>query len=101
MRISDWSSDVCSSDLVRIYDEMLEIPIQHVARDGGLAGTGYTRHDHEPPERDAYVFVLHVVEIDAFEPQRIRTGLDGTRSAERRVGKECGRPCRLRCSPYN
>src|SRR3546814_11442744 len=62
MRISDWSSDVCSSDL-------------------GLPSTGWLLSDERsaPPSIDLY----------------------GSRSEERRVGKECVSTCRSRWSPYH
>src|SRR3546814_7830897 len=45
MRISDWSSDVCSSDLVDV-----EVEIDRVQRDGGGqdGGIGF----HQIPDRD-------------------------------------------------
>src|SRR3546814_19773969 len=81
MRISDWSSDVCSSDLL-----VTEGVDQRIAgRESGFelgdpgvlvdAGRGWFRH----PERLA------------------KQG----RSEERRVGKECVSTCRSRWSPYN
>src|SRR3546814_8246809 len=72
MRISDWSSDVCSSDLLaqRLYRD----------RDG--------RH----PDR---------TDPDLVGP-RASTRSDGrARSEERRVGKECVSTCRSRWSPYH
>src|SRR3546814_7967841 len=74
MRISDWSSDVCSSDLG--VDEGQEM----VGRVVGAAGR---RHQH----RQARIFEL--------ERARAR------RSEERRVGKECVSTCRSRWSPYH
>src|SRR3546814_4900149 len=92
MRISDWSSDVCSSDLMR-------------ARNGGERG-------RMPPFSR-----VHTIEaiIDQFErtqqaaqstvhvPQQLgnlyeTVGAD-QRSEERRVGKECVSTCRSRWSP--
>src|SRR3546814_4621066 len=72
MRISDWSSDVCSSDLgTAVYDQTFEVPgkgpqtFQVTAQVNGDAGT-----------------------------------IKG-RSEERRVGKECVSTCRSRWSPYH
>src|SRR3546814_11694710 len=39
--------------------------------------------------------------IEPYLPQVRREGLKGVRSAERRVGKECVRPCRSRWSRYD
>src|SRR3546814_942348 len=73
MRISDWSSDVCSSDL---DDRDLVVGTTQAA-----AGrqTVFTRQ--------------HQVEDHQVE--------DFTRSEERRVGKECVSTCRSRWSPYH
>src|SRR3546814_3956676 len=65
MRISDWSSDVCSSDL----SLSTHAPLWQARRRCPL-------------------------------PQRPTAGT-GTRSEERRVGKECVSTCRSRWSPYH
>src|SRR3546814_3821435 len=84
MRISDWSSDVCSSDLERGVD-LAE------GRDGlGDIGLG-----------DADAGVLHV---QHHAPLLAVAGIDhhaAARSEERRVGKECVSTCRSRWSPYH
>src|SRR3546814_14237143 len=77
MRISDWSSDVCSSDLQE------------------AGGTGYrpTLHLclHAPDAEGPHLCA------DGEEPLHPR----GKRSEERRVGKECVCTCRARWSQYN
>src|SRR3546814_4780600 len=97
MRISDWSSDVCSSDLNQIQrpgaraDGIIRPPdaggsprkccrIDGPLLENGLAG----RLERSPQgyRRDP--------------ADRIRT-----RSEERRVGKECVSTCRSRWSPYH
>src|SRR3546814_14733331 len=82
MRISDWSSDVCSSDLAK--GDVVEL---HPAADrrqchaaAGQLGAG-VEDVAEALDRDA-----HLLEI---------------RSEERRVGKECVSTCRSRWSPYH
>src|SRR3546814_13344640 len=80
MRISDWSSDVCSSDLVA--------GSVAVVMSGGRVGV-LRRHVHDAEagqrrERDT-------------DPLGRRDG----RSEERRVGKECVSTCRSRWSPYH
>src|SRR3546814_20027388 len=89
MRISDWSSDVCSSDLPRPAHR-LDKTLQHrrTARHGGPAAI------HVTPEaaRDGALAKLR-------EGDMIR--LDGERSEERRVGKECVSTCRSRWPPYH
>src|SRR3546814_8936864 len=79
VRISDWSSDVCSSDLpaapvVETFDE---------GRFAHIAGFGHAQSQ-----------IFEQLEIHARFP-----ALD--RSEERRVGKECVSTCRSRWSPYH
>src|SRR3546814_7047192 len=78
MRISDWSSDVCSSDL---------------ARSGrGCRPTRTQCGFRRPPQQCGE---------PASQGREAREG-DGTkRSEERRVGKECVSTCRSRWSPYH
>src|SRR3546814_8110700 len=101
MRISDWSSDVCSSDLARIQagaaQEHLALGIvRHAAQHafnvvvavGGLltglaAGDGIGHQEHA----DVVGGVLE---------QR-----GSQRSEERRVGNECVSTCRSRWLPYH
>src|SRR3546814_11704076 len=75
MRISDWSSDVCSSDLPK-------------PGPGGLGATpgGLGRR------RDG-------ISIRLTPAHARRRGRRMTRSEERRVGKECVSTCRSRWSP--
>src|SRR3546814_3100386 len=78
MRISDWSSDVCSSDLREGRDEFAT----------GFAGEQVGGHLRFEIAR------LDDVHIDAA-PRPF------ARSEERRVGKECVSTCRSRWSPYH
>src|SRR3546814_19069209 len=103
MRISDWSSDVCSSDLLAVVGavmdgdavvalgdrtEVLDVvfgtgppdAVHFVARiaDGLRLAYGRRRHDAGAPEQD-----------------------EVRRSEERREGQECVRTGRSRWSPYN
>src|SRR3546814_2301114 len=88
MRISDWSSDVCSSDLVKqrkafgqtIWDFQ---NTQFVLADLKARGTADK------------VFLNDCI------AKLLRGELDVTRSEERRVGKECVSTCRSRWSPYH
>src|SRR3546814_21013377 len=92
MRISDWSSDVCSSDLRRDGQR------DQREQNGGIAGAigadppeqgqvGAER-DHRAAER----------QIDKRDDVRHR-GVEGQRrSEERRGGKECVSTCRSRWS---
>src|SRR3546814_12041756 len=91
MRISDWSSDVCSSDLrgaegVGLY--RTEIP--------------FMVRDRFPSEEEQRL--IYREQLAAFAPHLVtmRTlDIGGDRSEERRVGKECVRTCRSRWSPYH
>src|SRR3546814_3133237 len=80
MRISDWSSDVCSSDLVAV-----------ARRRFGAAGGGRHTDRHGEKRR--------------FGPpgpaQEKHDDRQKQRSEERRVGKECVSTCRSRWSPYH
>src|SRR3546814_7275578 len=74
MRISDWSSDVCSSDLRR--------PHRHGDQAHGHSSNDALRADPHGRDRD-----LQNRPLD--------------RSEERRVGTECVSTCRSRWSPYH
>src|SRR3546814_19424809 len=103
MRISDWSSDVCSSDLapskagtkhLNILREPVEeklLPRLIVPEPANSArGQVYRERFHN---RD----VVRRGRNRSYR-QRASPGA-GTRSEERRVGKECVSPCRSRWSP--
>src|SRR3546814_7737065 len=76
MRISDWSSDVCSSDLRR-----------HHSKGQSLADRMRGRPD-----------AVKAAALAVREPARERDDAR-RRSEERRVGKECDSTCRSRWSP--
>src|SRR3546814_17742861 len=102
MRISDWSSDGCSSDLVRHLvaadDEGVIIPHLFRPIDGKPARQGQSL------ERLAKFPGLARIgrKIAARRPLR-QGGAEraAKRSEERRVGKECVSTCRSRWSPYH
>src|SRR3546814_19198413 len=82
MRISDWSSDVCSSDLFGVLDQLrLDLGLLRACKKGRAieAVRRQEGRDH-----------LQIVHLEAF-----------LRSEERRVGKECVSTCRSRWSPYH
>src|SRR3546814_13714735 len=100
MRISDWSSDVCSSDLGWIHRKYFELAVLAQVKDELKSGDLYIPHgerydDYREQLVDEATFAQ---ELDAYgEVSGIAT--DEARSEERRVGKECVRTCRSRWAP--
>src|SRR3546814_10761296 len=86
MRISDWSSDVCSSDLA-------------FGQHGAVIRRQITQIAQRP---------IHSIDQHHVPDDQVRVRLNGCslrqvskcRSEERRVGKECVSTCRSRWSPY-
>src|SRR3546814_5793462 len=84
MRISDWSSDVCSSDLRMMGN--------HRAEKSRVA------------DSQASQFGCRITEAGDFEIDEAGHVIaieQELRSEERRVGKECVSTCRSRWSPYH
>src|SRR3546814_1633221 len=97
MRISDWSSDVCSSDLKD--DGYSDAGIDSGMGSGMGSGTGIGDGSLSlDPREDGNASVTLQVEgdrvgvsaVDETNTLLVRTT---TRSEERRVGKECASPC--------
>src|SRR3546814_4471622 len=80
MRISDWSSDVCSSDLPQGACRLLRGKLPQWRRTGADGPPGECPRERSDGRRGA-----------GFGP----------RSEERRVGKECVSTCRSRWSPHH
>src|SRR3546814_4946692 len=112
LRISDWSSDVCSSDLVahdvgaelrravRVDGEELALLLE------ATLGAPHIGPVHEEP----LVVGLGGLAVagdgigllpDGEAAEVTDVFPDGQRSEERRVGKECVSTCRSRWSPYH
>src|SRR3546814_19650650 len=109
MRISDWSSDVCSSDLTT-----------GSAAGEGLPLPGFPRRVHTLPisgsvasnqpvqqPRLSFPLLLHVIQNLALWMLKcesmylcLRPGPSAKSSEERRVGKECASTCRSRWWAY-
>src|SRR3546814_16307838 len=100
MRISDWSSDVCSSDLFTesmvakerqrlAFRAVRDLP--SVSRDGERISLFINAA--------LMIDLPHLQEGGAEGIGLYRTEVPFMRSEERRVGKECGRTCRSRWSP--
>src|SRR3546814_19986615 len=108
MRISDWSSDVCSSDL-RVLDGREIEEIAAVERDTvamvARAHAEVGRRDQAAAFGEGTAFRAHEEKIDAVREQRIGTPYRFDhfhfRSEEGRVGKECGGSWRYRWSPMS
>src|SRR3546814_18590940 len=116
MRISDWSSDVCSSDLVdRSRVTSLFTPgvrYLEVVEDGFSTGDVIPRNYQPTPEMFARIrsnvgkasVIGRLVSLDQRGALVVAELLErdpSTRSEERRVGKECVSTCRYRWSPYH
>src|SRR3546814_11691119 len=109
MRIRDWSSDVCSSDLVeqvvgdgpravhvsklRDQHEVLS-PREDLIHGGELAGEADRLADVRGLRDDVEAVHLGCASVGAQQ------GGEDLRSEERRVGKEGVSTCRSRWSPY-
>src|SRR3546814_20354611 len=97
MRISDWSSDVCSSDLETIArrwpelasrfsdDDLLEC-LRRLQKEHGYVTAQIIRDDELSPTPQLFT---------------TRFGSLLNRSEERRVGKECVSTCSSRCWPFH
>src|SRR3546814_17702103 len=108
MRISDWSSDVCSSDLDgathlerlrqfegnALTDSILRVQRGVVDSNVAPAGQGVGRFEVRTP-----VAVTGVRGTRFRVPARAQ-GARSERSEERRVGKECVSTCRYRWWPF-
>src|SRR3546814_3023368 len=91
MRISDWSSDVCSSDLEG--KDYFRLGAISVSASGKLLA--YAVDDNGSERFTARIKNLETGELLPDE-------IPGTlRSEERRVGKECVSTCRSGWSPYH
>src|SRR3546814_17284246 len=115
MRISDWSSDVCSSDLlIEIRRSALKLrrvaivcPVRTAVGKFGGGLSALTAGEL------GALILRALVERSGVDPERVDDVVFGqgyasgeapsigrwSRSEERRVGKECVRTCRSRWSP--
>src|SRR3546814_11993878 len=110
MRISDWSSDVCSSDLptpADIYSvgtigtvlQLLKLPdgTVKVLVEGGQRAR-ITKYGDTADFFQAYA---EAVADDAGDDRELDALARTVRSEERRVGKECVSTCRSRGAAYD
>src|SRR3546814_20489731 len=103
MRISDWSSDVCSSDL----ESVEEVRAQLLRADGVLVWVNPIEAGRDRSilngllEEVAEAGVLVSAHPNAIRKMGTKEVLYRTLiSYERRVGQECVRTCRSRWSQY-
>src|SRR3546814_20754608 len=118
MRISDWSSDVCSSDLLRHAEEDVAIapapPARQRARPNAIEGGRHLGNlgGREDAAQNGIAFGFELIEVPALGEgaahgrllPACRCAADClciARSEERRGGKECVSTCRSRWSPYH
>src|SRR3546814_17825525 len=93
MRISDWSSDVCSSDLT-IFATEPAARRRGIGRRGGKGGVALAGRGLLSRTR-AQGWATR------WRQRRRRTPSWRRRSEERRGGKECVSTCRSRWAPYH
>src|SRR3546814_8082478 len=102
MRISDWSSDVCSSDLLQVGD--LDSGAPELRADSRYNRDNAFMVAHYGASSDVFAVIVRtpdgacsnygtLMRLDALEWR--------LRSEGRRVGTECVSPCRARWSPYH
>src|SRR3546814_15468699 len=89
MRISDWSSDVCSSDLHKLARGFLPRMTRSFHK---IARPEFEAAIRDHAEREAQGIAMYHNELEERGPFR-------KRSEERRVGKECVSTCRSRWAP--
>src|SRR3546814_18879862 len=104
MRISDWSSDVCSSDLVERSIKTLAIRVLRQNENASVLAQYLAQH---PDVHRVYYPGLPTHPNHDIASKQM-SGFGGMlsfelslRSEERRVGKECVSTCRYRWSPYH
>src|SRR3546814_14471738 len=112
MRISDWSSDVCSSDLADIAHVMMGLnAVKGISIGAGfdcVAQRGSEHGDEITPTGFSGNNAGGILGgISTGQAITVSLAIKPTssirieRSEERRVGKECVSPCRSRWSPYH
>src|SRR3546814_18610642 len=101
MRISDWSSDVCSSDLlitfafgmggpIATYAGLLHMTVHSLIKSAIFFAVG-----HATQQAGTQL----MAEIRGL--MKVSPTVGWGRSEERRVGKECVSTCRSRWAPYH
>src|SRR3546814_11262716 len=111
MRISDWSSDVCSSDLGGYWMHSASTPLTCPAKGPRticVPGAGGSLGWADPDAKLAVAFCHNrMIRPKSCEDHPLTAIADvlrdalGLRSDERRVGKECVSKCRSRRTPVH
>src|SRR3546814_6505153 len=110
MRISDWSSDVCSSDLVIARGFADEHRDRHYLLVDGVDGHAHYvdigRGDSVSPIPEGAIVRVSARSMAVRDADRVVADVAAVnggryRSEERRGGKECVSTCRSRWSPYH
>src|SRR3546814_14779075 len=105
MRISDWSSDVCSSDLHSTLG----------AAYMGFLSNLFGGNKEDKALREALAHIHRILDDEKFQLELVHPMMkvmlesapaydkdpNGSRSEERRVGKECVSTCRSRWWPLH
>src|SRR3546814_17468399 len=106
MRISDWSSDVCSSDLrlhviLKLAQARLGLALEadHCENGDGITQLGRIKIGVIAADNAGFLQRAHAPQARRRGQAHALRPLD--RSEERRVGKECVSTCRSRWSPCN
>src|SRR3546814_15279614 len=120
MRISDWSSDVCSSDLTDYRSQVDDIYRIHVKNNKGemvpiralaearlvLGPQALTRYNNyraaiiNGAPAPGHSRGAALAAMERLSATTLPAGYSLERSEERRVGKECVSTCRSRWSPF-
>src|SRR3546814_16932915 len=98
MRISDWSSDVCSSDLPLNFLPYAAL-YRKIAPDHGRARPSRGKAFFQSGAKGNFCGAGLVDPLP--RPEKSRWWIAAFRSEERSVGKECVSTCRSRWSPYH
>src|SRR3546814_12557354 len=106
MRISDWSSDVCSSDLIRLLGSGPRSGLGELDLPANEPGSSIMPGKVNPTQCEMLTMVA--AQVIGNHAAVTVGGMQGhmelnvfKRSEERRVGKECVSTCRSRWSPYH
>src|SRR3546814_4306067 len=98
MRISDWSSDLCSSDLTEFGGELLKIEAIAIPGKGKSTFTGRLGDVMQESIQAAMTVVRSRAKLLGISEDFFQSY---DRSEESRVGKACVSKCRYRCTRYH